>query len=130
MMNNHGIMNDKPVNENDRPVIENIEPINGIAEGAISAERVEPFAVKTLDMPKVRAMTRRQRKQMELAGFNVLDVENEERAGQTLKMFDWILDNVYADVDLDDYPNGDCMRLATDTFLLAMGRLTDEAKNS
>jgi len=93
-------------------------------------ERSEPVTVNTRPMPAVRAMTRRQRKQMEAAGFNVLDVDNEERAGQTLKMFDWILDNIYSDVDLDDYPNGECMRLAADTFKLAMGQTTEEAKNS
>lgn len=81
-------------------------------------------------MPAVRAMTRRQMKQMKAAGFNPLEVDNEEQAGKTLDMFDWILDNIYSDYDLDEYPNGECMRLAADTFKLAMGQPTEEAKNS
>ncbi len=93
-------------------------------------DRVEPVEVIKVSMPAVRAMTRRQMKQMKEAGFNPLEVDNEEQAEKTLDMFDWILDNVYSDYDLDEYPNGGCMRLAADTFRLAMGQPTEEAKNS
>ena len=97
---------------------------------AVPVERIEPVEVTTVSMPAVRNMTRRQMKQMKAAGFNPLDVDSADQAGTTLDMFDWILDNIYADVDLDDYPNGECMRLAADTFKLAMGQPTEEAKNS
>lgn len=85
---------------------------------------------ETLKMPAVRAMTRRQVKEMKAAGFNPMHLGNEEQAGKTMDMFDWILDNVYGDYDLDDYPSGECLRLAADTFKLAMGQTTEEAKNS
>lgn len=86
---------------------------------------MDNLEIKTLEVPAMRAMTRRQVKEMKLAGFNPMDAERN-----TLEMFDWILDNVYSDIDLDDYPSGDCLRLAADTFKLAMGQTTDEAKNS
>jgi|LSQX01.3.fsa_nt_gb hypothetical protein len=84
----------------------------------------------TLKVPAVRAMTRKQFRQMKEAGFDPLKVDQEEQASSTLDMFDWILDNIYPDHDFDEYPNGECMRLAADTFKLAMGQPTEEAKNS
>ena len=86
--------------------------------------------LETLKVPAVRAMTRKQVKQMKAAGFDPLNAEREEHASNTMDMFDWILENVYSDYDFDEYPNGECLRLAADTFKLAMGQTTEEAKNS
>jgi hypothetical protein len=84
------------------------------------------------EMPQVRAMTRRQVKQMRAAGFNLLGivVSAEEEPEKVEDLLEWILVNIYSDIDLDDFPNGDCMRLARDTLMLAVGNPTDEAKNS
>lgn len=91
---------------------------------------MEKIETMTLKVPAVRAMTRKQFKEMKAAGFDPLKVDQEEQAGSTLDMFDWILDNVYSDYNFEEYPNGECMRLAADTFKLAMGQPTEEAKNS
>lgn len=115
--------------------------------GVVQAEVVEPKAVepKTAEVKavepkekkvattvtiKVRAMTRKQIKAMRKAGHDM--VFSGQQEGQDNKamfdMVDWILDNVYGDVPLDDLPYGELVQLALKTYNKAYGSW-EEVKN-
>lgn len=118
-----------------------------VEAGVVQAEVVEPKAVepKTAEVKavepkekkvattvtiKVRAMTRKQVKAMRKAGHDMVFSGHQE--GQDNKamfdMVDWILDNVYGDVQLDDLPYGELVQLALKTYNRAYGG-GEEVKN-
>lgn len=118
-----------------------------VEAGVVQAEVVEPKAVepKTAEVKavepkekkvattvtiKVRAMTRKQVKAMRKAGHDM--VFSGQQEGQDNKaifdMVDWILDNVYGDVPLDDLPYGELVQLALKTYNKAYGSW-EEVKN-
>lgn len=110
--------------------IEEIRPVEekrqAKAEGSRSA------------LPQARSMTRRERKAFLAAGADpgvfrrTGDSETDNPALIELneKMVDWILENIYPDYNFDDTPNGDCIKLAQDTYALTMGVKPEALKNS
>ncbi len=127
--------------------VEQMEAKNVVEPEVVEAEAVEPKAVKpktaevkavepkakevaTTVTIKVRAMTRKQIKAMRKAGHDM--VFSGQQEGQDNKamfdMVDWILDNVYGDVQLDDLPYGELVQLALKTYNKAYGSW-EEVKN-
>lgn len=127
--------------------VEQMETKNVVEPEVVEAEVVEPKAVepKTAEVKavepkekevattvtiKVRAMTRKQIKAMRKAGHDM--VFSGQQEGQDNKamfdMVDWILDNVYGDVPLDDLPYGELVQLALKTYNKAYGSW-EEVKN-
>ncbi|WP_289088208.1 hypothetical protein [uncultured Veillonella sp.] len=103
----------------------------------VEPKTVEPKAVEPAEKEvattvtiKVRAMTRKQIKAMRKAGHDM--VFSGQQEGQDNKamfdMVDWILDNVYGDVPLDDLPYGELVQLALTTYNKAYGA-AEEVKN-
>lgn len=83
---------------------------------------------KKAGIPQPRPMTRAEVREFRKAGLDPItwdDVTNNRMQ----EMIDWVLDNIYADYDLEneDYP--DCVELVTETHNLTYGRKT-EVKNS
>lgn len=89
-------------------------------------------------LPKARSMTRKERKAFLAAGADPgvfrrtgdSDTDNPALVELTEKMVDWILENIYPDYDFDDVPNGECVRLAQETYALTMGVNPEQLKNS
>lgn len=87
---------------------------------------------KTLNLPDVRVMTRRQVKELRKAGLDPALMSKEDAAtiaARSADMIEWILDNVYSDFNFDDISYSDCWALATETYRRTMG-LDSEIKNS
>jgi hypothetical protein len=104
-------------------------------------ENTENIETPTLDEMGVtlRSLTRKQRRELRNSNLDPALIkcpgESEEDDARerfllTEDMIDWILENVYSDYDFDDVPNQECMKLALDTYTLAMGRIpADRLKN-
>lgn len=69
---------------------------------------------------EIREMSRKQIKALRKAS---LDPALQDKVDNkfSMNMVDWILDNVYADVDTDEMPYHAGLKLAMDTYKVAMG---------
>lgn len=111
-----------------------VEQVNTTVDNEL--EDVENIETPTLDEMGVvvRSLTRRQRRELRKANVDPalfkpsgdLESDGVARFEMTEDMIDWILENVYADHDFDDVPNQECMKLAMDTYALALGRVPDD----
>ena len=54
-------------------------------------------------LPQVRALTRKERKELTKTGFNMY--ENTNFLDLKMKCVDWVVDNIYPDFDWDDVPS-------------------------
>lgn len=127
--------------------VEQMEAKNVVEPEVVEAEVVEPKPVepKTVEPKavepaekevattvtiKVRAMTRKQVKAMRKAGHDmVFSGQQEGKDNKAMfDMVDWILDNVYGDVPLDDLPYGELVQLALKTYNKSYGSW-EEVKN-
>lgn len=122
--------------------VEQMETKNVVEPERVEAEVVETKAAETKAVEptekevattvtiKVRAMTRKQIKAMRKAGHDmVFSGQQEDQDNKAMfDMVDWILDNVYGDVQLDDLPYGELVQLALKTYNKAYGG-GEEVKN-
>ena len=82
----------------------------------------------TKEMP-VRALDNQQVRALRAAGLHPDYVKEDERKAKFEDMTDWIIDNVYADIDFTGVAQIDCLSLAADTYRKTYGR-DEETKNS
>lgn len=75
-------------------------------------------------LPKAKALTKKQFKELRIAGLDpsTSDAEGEKAIARiSLDMVDWICDNVYPDTDFDETPFNECLKLAQETYRLTVG---------
>lgn len=74
---------------------------------------------------EVRIMTRKQMKDLKEAGcdpsFIGDEATNQKLAQISMEMVDWVLENVYDDVNFDEWLNPDCIKLARATYQMSIG---------
>ncbi len=70
---------------------------------------------------EVRALTRGQVKELRKAGLDLVYLGKAEK-NDMVELCEWILDNVYADVNTDDIPYDEALDLATATYKRTYGK--------
>ena len=84
-------------------------------------------------LPKPRPMLRREIKALRAAGYDPAMLADDANIAQTsAEMVEWILDNIYSEVDFDDTPYPECLKLAAETYKITFGEGLEDAetKNS
>lgn len=84
------------------------------------------------ELPKARAMTRREWLAFKASGKDPVDAD-VKNTGELLKIqsaaYDWIITNIYDAEELADVPMNDLNRLAEKTYWLTYGRGEEAEKN-
>ena len=72
-------------------------------------------------LPKPRALTRKERKELDAKDLNLFKIKDDDKRGLTsvrYDMWDYILDEVFSDFDFDDVPNNVASWFADYVFAL------------